>query len=262
MAIITGITGALTSWGSGSIHSQLAGTGTKPASLNITIEGDDYDSTGFSDAGIETHLKGLTAWSFEGSAQLLVPDHGASGLVTFAAGYTTNLDHFSVEASRQEHKFAAFQGTFYTFVFGKMGWRGDFGGALDDTTAMALPSNSSEPATATFKYQEKGATDNTLSGSIFTNRASIGIAPTAINSIEYSYIGSGNLTHSTPSAGAGFLPSGAVALTAPEAVVLTASNGRTFTGTAAWTRFSIAARVGQLTEVRFTGRGTTALVPA
>ena len=262
MAALTGITGALTSWGSGSIHAQLAATGTQPASFTLNLEGEDFDVTAFESAGVGQHIKGLQGWSFDATAQLKVPDHGALGLVTYTAGYTTNLNAWTLDVQRAEFDVTAFAATEKAYIPGKYDWGGSFAGFLDGTTALVAVNNGSEPATGTFKYQEKGGTDNTWSGSIFTTSANVSVSPQAVNAVSYNFRGTGALTQSTPSAGAGVLPNGAIALTAAETVVLTASSGRTYTGSAFWTMIGLNVGVGQATVLRMRGRGTGALTIA
>jgi len=261
MAVTTGITGAITSWATG-INAQLAGTGTSPNEATINMECEEFDSTAFGTTGVASYIKGLKSWSVEFTAYLKAIDHGggSNGLVTFAAGYTTNLKSWTMDVVRDSFDATAFGDTVKVFAPGLIRWGGTFEGFMDGTTTLTEPGNASEPATGTFKYQEKGDTDNTLSGSIFTTRANGRSSPAALNTVSYTYRGSGDLTQSTPSAGAGIFPSGvAVANTVAGALEFTASTGRTFTGNAFWERVSISCGVGSLVTVSVTARGTGAL---
>lgn len=261
MAAISGITGAVTSW-SGTTNAYLAATGVEPAQFNLTLEGTELDTTSFTDAGVGTAIKGLAGWFAEWETWLKAPAEGSAGLVTYTAGYTANLNAWELEAEADEFESTAFGGTVKAYTPGGFKWRGSFSGHLDDTTAAVAVGNSNEPATGTFKYQEKGATDNTLSGSIFTHGANLAVAPSALNAIAYNFRGSGALTQSTPSAGVGIIPNGVLPVPTAGSLVLTASSGRTYTGSAFWTRIGISCRVNELVRVRVRARGTGALTIA
>jgi hypothetical protein len=256
MAAVTGINGAVTSWAN---NTHLISTGSKPFSFNLTMEGDNLDSTSFSSAGVGEAIKGLTGWYVEMEGWTVLPCEGSAGLVTFTAGYTTLLDSWELEVQGTEYASTAFGDTVRKHVPGGFKWGGSFAGKMDDTTAAAAISNASEPATGTFKYQERGATDNALSGSIFTYGAQFGVTPNALNSASYQFQGSGALTQSNPATGEGIIPDGALAVATPGSLVLTASSGRTFTGSAFWTRIAVSCRVGELVRVRLRARGSDSL---
>lgn len=246
MAAITGITAAI-SW-VGTENAYLASTGQDPARFTLDYDGDDFDATTLATTGSEAHLKGLTSLSGTWTGQLKAAAHGAEGLITFSAGTVLNANSWDMEIVRAAHEVTAFAATAKAYIPGVWGATGSFGGFLDDTTASVAISNANEPATGTFKYQEKGATDNTLSGSIFTFGGSVNVSVQP-NTYSYRYRMNGDITHSIPSAGVGILPNGAIVGSAAGSLVLTASTGRTFTTNAFWTRIGISCRVGALTEV-------------
>lgn len=259
MAAVTGITGAVTSW-AGTQNTRLISTGAKPASFTLNVPAPANPTTGFSDVGIRTMLKDIYDWSGTISAQLAAPSSGTAGLVTFAAGYTTNLNSWNLTIAGEEFPVTAFGAAARAFIPGGFGWSGGFSGFLDGTTVASIPSvSASEPGSATFKYAEAGATDMTLAGSIVTTLLNIGVSPSAANAVSYSFEGTGALTQSTPSAGEPVLPAGAVAIPVAGELVLTASTGRTFTGDAFWTSIAISCTVGQPVTVEIGFRGTGAL---
>lgn len=261
MAVITGITGSL-SWGGSGENAQLAGTGVEGQEFRLNLNGAEFDTTNFSTTGATTHIKGLTSWDGEFTGIIKAINHGALGLVTFSAGYTANLNRWNMTIERDSFDATVFAATEMAFAPGCWQWGGEFSGYLDDTTAATMPGNSNEPATGTFKYEEKGVNDNTLSGSIFTTRASISAKPRALNEVSYTYRGSGAITQSTPSVGAGILPAGAVAGDAASSLVLTASTSRTYTGSAFWKSINIDCSVAGLVIVRVGFQGTGALAIA
>jgi hypothetical protein len=263
MAAVPGITGEITSWATG-INAQLAGTGTTPNEATINMEAEEFDSTAFDTTGAAAYIKGLRSWSVEFNAYLKAIDHGGgtNGLVTFSAGYTTGIRAWTLDVVRDMFDATVFGDAVKTYVAGLIRWGGSYEGFMDGTTALTEPGNANEPASIVLKYQEKTTTDNTLSGSAFTTRASGRSTPQALNSANYTFRGSGDLTQSTPTSGAGIFPAGALANTAAGSLVFTASTGRTFTGDAFWERVSIQCGVGNLVTIAVTARGTGALTIA
>lgn len=252
---IVGLTGAVTSWGSSTtITDYLAKAGMRANQATVYLEGEDIDTTAFADIGVGTAIKGLVGAYAEWEGHLFAPQHGATGLVTFAAGYTTNLNSYTIDVEGSEFQGTAFGASNQAWFPGGFKWGGSFSGFLDDTTALVAPQNASEPATGTFKIDERTTTDATLSGSIFTTRAQAGISPSALNTVSYNFRGSGALTASTPTTGVNVFPTGALAVAAPASLVITASTGRTFTGSAFWTRISLTVGVGQSVRMRVRAR--------
>lgn len=259
-------------WTTGA-NATLASTGVSNMEWTLNLEGEEFDSTIFGNTGAMTAIKGLQSWDFEFGGYLVAPDHGAGGLVTFGAGAAgtglggsvLNLNAWDMNITRDEIDTTLFNATVPTvksWIPGLFKGGGSFSGFLDSATSTTIPTfpaNSSEPATGTFRYQEKGVTDNTLSGSMFTTRASWGARVNAANPISYNYRLSGDITQSTPSAGAGILPAGALASTAIDTITLKSDATRTFTGSAFWTSIAISVRPRQLVSVRVRGRGTGAL---
>ena len=236
-------------------------TGGNPVRWTLRPNADKFNTTAFTTTDpTTTFLKGLTSWLGEFEAMIPGPEIGSGGLVTFSAGYVTNLQEWSLDISRPALETTVFGATAKTFLPGLYSWSGRFAGLLDDTTAATMVANSSEPASATFKYSERGVSDATLSGSIFTDNLDIGSMPEALNTIAYTFQGSGALTHSTPTTGNSILTAGS-AITADDAgsIVLTASTGRTYTGSAFWTGISIDVKCTELMKVRVQFQGTGAL---
>lgn len=261
MAAITGITGAVTSW-AGTQNTQLIATGSEPASFTLDVDGDEFDTTTFATTGAETALKGLYSWGGEITQQFKTAQIGSAGSVVFSAGYVTNLNNWELVVTGTEYETTAFGSlTAKTFIPGTFRWGGTFGGFLDDTTVATLPGNSNEPATGTFRLRDL-ATDDDLSGSIFTTRLGASSSPLAVNTVSYSFRGSGALTQSTPTSGTTIFPLGALAAAASGSLVLTASTGRTYTGDAFWTGITVTVPATNLCTTRIRFRGAGALTPA
>lgn len=263
MAVTIGATGSV-AWAGGGVNGQLAATGATAKEWSLDLEAAEFDATVLGNTGAMTAIPGLQSWSGSFKSILVVPGHGNGGLVTFAAGYAVNINAWNMTINRTEIDATVFNATSPTvrsWIPGLFKWGGAFSGFLDGTTVAVFPGgNAVEPAAATFRYQEKGATDNTFAGSILTTRTGIGVQPNTANTVSYTYSGTGDVTQSTPSAGAGVIPAGALGLTAASSITLTSSTSRTFVGSAFWRSIAISVQVGGLIEVEVGFRGDGALV--
>lgn len=229
----------------------------------VDIDADDIDTSAFSNAGITSAIPGLQSGRFSYRALLFTPIHGNSGLVTYASGYTANINAYNIRISRSEHDVTAYNSTpptWKTFISGAMRWEGGYSGFHDDTTAIVAPGiNTTEPAAATFKIQDLAA-DNALSGSILTRRVTVQTNFDQPGTVDYDFRGSGNLTQSTPTGPSRPLwAPGALDLTAAGTITLTSTTSRTFSGSAFWTSININHRMGQRIEVEVAGRFTGAI---
>lgn len=262
MAVITGITGAI-AWTGGN-NAQLAGTGCTGQAFTINMDCEQFDGTAFSTTGARDIVKGIRSWNGEFTAMLVVPGHGGgdNGAVTFANGYTTNLNAWDLTINREAHNSTAFGETQMSFFPGLYGWSGNFSGFYDDTTAAIHPGVAAEPSAATFKYQTQGAGSAALSGSILTTQGVVTATPGELNTISYAFAGDGAITQDATTGGEGILVDGALTPDAANTLTLTASTGQTFEGSAFWTSINIACRVGALTVVRVGFQGTGALTIA
>lgn len=261
---IVGYPGSVT-WAGATNNAQLGGTGVEPQMWTLDHDGDEHDTTAFAGTGAQTtYIKGLTKWqgTFEGT--LKSPEHGALGLVVFSAGYVVNIREWTMEITRDALDSTAFQATEYAYLPGLCRISGTFRGFIDGTTVVTLPANSSEPTTGTFTYSERGATDATLAGSIFTKKLSLNTSPAILGAVAYSYRLSGALTQSTPSTGVTILKTGTFdpTLDVASALTLAADGTRNYSGSAFWTSIGISVGLGQLTKVRVGFHGTGALTVA
>jgi len=265
MAAVTGMAGSV-SWANGSTgsnHTQFTSnstTGGVPIRFTLNLNADEYDTTSFAASDpTSLFLKGLSSW--DGEFEILTPtaEIGSNGLVTFSPGYTANISAYDLEVERNVHEVTAFGATAKTFIPGVYRWGGSFRGFLDDTTAAAAVANSSEPASLTLKYSERTTTDATFSGTAFTTRADIGVSPLEVNTIGYSFRGSGALTHSTPTTGDNFITTGALTGDTAGTLTLTSTTSRTYAGSAFWKSISLSVTAGGLTVIRIGFQGTSTL---
>lgn len=261
MASFYPINGLVTSW-AGTQNTNLISTGNEPMSFTLDSDALEFDTTALSAAGIATFLKGLSQWRVTMRSRLKTAQTGDLGLVTHAGGYATNINRWDMAVEVAAFENTVFGATSRSYLPGKLSWGGTFSGFMDDTTVITMPGNGNEPATGTFKLREAGATDDTLSGSIFTTRLGVEISPENIAVASYGYRGSGTLTNSTPSAGTTVFGTGAVARPTIGELVLTADTGYTLTGNAFWVAARIVMEVNGLSTVELEVQGTGALAIA
>lgn len=266
MASFVGVNGAVTSWAN---NTQFITTGSEPIEFDLNMEGLEFDTTAFAAAGISTYINGLSSWAGQIRQRLKTAQTGDAGLVEWtstAGNYATNIKRWSLAVEVDPHETTAFATTpptARTFIPGKLRWGGEFDGYLDGTTAATQPvySATTNPATLTLRLRDL-ATDDALSGSAFTTRAPISVSPGGVATIGYSYRGSGNLTQSTPTSGTTVFPTGAVAIPTAGSLVLTAASGRTYTGSAFWTRVTIENAVNEMAAVTIDFQGSGVLTIA
>lgn len=261
MAGFVGLLSTL-SWG-GTLHASLASVGVEGMEFTFEPDAESFETTRFgASSGARTKIPGLQSGTISWEGTLKAPAHGAAGLVTFSAGTVLNVNGFDINLDRDEFDSTVFNATAPTvksYLPGGWGGSGSFSGLYDSSTGMALPGNSSEPATGTFKYQERGGTDNTLSFSMFTTRASVTSSPKQLATLTYNFEATGDITQSSPSTGVGIVPAGTDLSEAAQSLTATATTGRTFAGSAFWTSIGLSVRIGQLTRVRIGARFTGAI---
>ena len=252
MAVITGITGSVTSWaGSGFNASLLTGGRANQFSLNMDM--DNLDTTAFADAGVSTAIRGPSSWSGSWTAYLATPQNGSLGSVAGTGLYVSNLNAWTLNCTQQAIESTAFSATTKAFIPGAIKWGGTYSGYQDDTTVVVAAGLPASNASATFTY----FTSYTLVGTIFTTQLGLNSSPNAAGTVSYSYQGTGSLT------GAGSVPiftAGAVPVaTTPTDITLTASTGQTFVGSAFWTSIALSVGVNQATMLTVGFQGTGAL---
>ena len=257
---------ATLAWG-GTEHASLATVGVEGREFTFTPDAESFETTRFAAAtGARTHTSGLQSGVLSWDALLKVPKAGHFGLVTYSAGTVINVTGFTLNIDRDEFDstvFASTAPTFKSYLPGGWGWGGSFDGYLDNAVAMKLPGNSSEPATGTFRYIDTGTTDATLAGSMFTTQASAKAGPKGLNTLSYTFQGSGDLTSVAPTGGVPIFPAGAISGEAAQTITATAHTGITFGGTAFWKSVNITCQMGGLVTIGVSARftGTITLAP-
>lgn len=258
--------GAVTSWG-GTENTALISSGSAPSEFTLALESDDFPTTAFNPTVVfETGIAGLYSYTASIVTRLNPAQHGATGLVTHSSGYTAGVRSWSMDITCAEHDTTAYNATAptaHTFIPGLVKWAGKYESLVDTATSLVQPGGSA--ASATFKILENGSNDQTLAGNIYVKRYDVRGKLGELCVVGADYMGTGTLTAAgTSGTGIGNPLFGAGAVAAPVAgsLVLTSSSGKTYTGSAFWTRVSIEHAVGGLITatigVRFTGALTIA----
>jgi hypothetical protein len=262
VAASVGYSGIVTSWAS---NTQLIATGAAPASFTLTESADSFPSTVMGASLLaNSNLKGLRSWTVGIEAIRPGSPAGQTGhtaTVAFAPGYVANCTAFDINFQA-----AAFESTIMgasdttnrwkQFLPGLISWSGSYTALVDDTTATVSPAGTSEPATMTLTV----STGLSFAGSVFTTGATRSVNTQGISTIDYTFVGSGNVT--VTGATLPFAAASSIAIPAPGSLVLTAASGRTFTGSAFWTGVRMRTPVAGQITTSITAQGSGALTIA
>jgi hypothetical protein len=268
-----GTTGAVTSWGSANFYSQLLAN-MKTMNATITDAADALDSTGLGDVAMANRV-GLTTIDIALSGfAFATPRVGNTGIVAFnSGGYVLYVNEFDLDLSAPALDYTAFASgsppTFRNFRPGLFSWRGSYRGIIDSATAI-IPANriGDTLKTLTFTYGTDSAND-TLAGSVVITPMEAAIQAGNLNTVGYSFVGTGALTSngtnalfgtgSNPTSGYSVVPTWSAGGSVAGAMVITADTGRTYTITDSfWTSLRLRCQVGGLVSVEATVKGLTA----
>lgn len=263
MAAVMGYTGLVTSW-AGTANTRLisGGSGASPATFTLTPSADAFDSTVMAASLLATsNLKGLRSWSAAIEAICPVPKIGSGASITFSPGYVANCTTFDISFSADSGDSTIMGASATTAGWkqnmpGLISWEGSYEVLVDDTTALAMPAGSSEPATMTLTL----ATGLSFAGSVFTTGGAITVNPRQRSTAKYAFKGSGNVTVTGTSLP--FAAGSSIALPAVGSIVLQAYTSRTFTGDCFWNQIKMSCPVGNQITTSINAIGTGVLTPA
>ena len=114
---------------------------------------------------------------------------GKSGTIVFATGYVAHCNSWTVEFDTDVFEDTALGESWRTKVVGLNNWGGSYDCALDEascTSVLDLAVGEVEAA-ATFTYAAGG----TIVGNIVITGASLNTSTTAVNTITFTFAGSG-----------------------------------------------------------------------
>lgn len=259
MTAIFGITGQVTSWTN---NANLVGSGSAPSEFELTVNGNDQDTTAFGALRATESIQGLKSWEGRITSRIDEAQIGSAGLVAFSgiSYYAVNIRQWRLELQREFEDTTAFSSLsdpeWISRTPGLFDWFGEYQGFLDSSDAVVLPAAPGDsPSLASLTLtMESGKTFAGAAGiRSLTPRAS----PRIANTVLHRFFGSGDLTV----AGATFFPTGTLAPAldpSSDTLTLQASNGRTYSGAAFWSRVVIQCAVDEVItcEVDFQGTGS------
>lgn len=271
MAATYGLLGKVTSW-AGTFVSDLIATSNSPAVFTLNQTVDTFDVTRFvatsGGARIGRNIPGLRSWNGTISCQLAVPHIGNTGLVTYGSGYVAQVKGFNLTLAADMADttvFASTDPTWKSFTPGLVRWNGSYDAFVDSATPPHGAGLTAEPAAATFSLVDDagGSVDKIIGGNIITQSMGLSVAPGAINTVKYAFIGDDQPTVTgtyvgaiaTDTAG----PTYAITTPLAGALVLQSYTSQTFSGSAFWTSISFKCEVGQPITVDINFQGTGAL---
>jgi hypothetical protein len=266
-----GTTGKVTSW-SGTFVSDLIATSNAPASFSLNQVTDIHDVTRFVTASggakMKRNIPGLKSWSGSITSQLVTPQIGNTGLVTYGSGFVSTVKSFDITLKAEfadTTLFASSDPLWKAYTFGLVDWSGSYESFMDNATAPHGAGMAAEPAAATFSLIDNAATaaDKIIGGNIITQSLGISVSPGAINTANYSFVGDDQPTVTGTFVGAIATDAGGgtYSITTPiaGALVLQSVTGQTFSGSAAWTSINFKCDVGQPVVATINFQGTGAL---
>lgn len=268
----TGIEGAVTSWGSANFYSQFLSNITANRA-RLTQSTDTLDSTGLGAASM-ANRPGLTTWDVEITAHAFsTPRVGNAGSVAFSSGgYALYVEEFEVEITCPPLDYTSLTSAPTARIFrpGLPTWRGSFRAKIDNTTAI-VPANiiGDTLKTLTLIYGTD-TSNNRLVGTAVLTPLEAEIQVGQINTIGYSFVGTGDLLASGTSSlfGTGTNPTTNYVMTpawsqggaAAGALVLTASTGRTYSlADSFWNSITLRCPVAGLVSCEIGAKALTSL---
>ncbi len=271
--------GSVTSWGTGAANCKhLIDTGMGVNSARLTMQTDELNTTASGDTA-QRRKTGLRSWTVElrGLFPKTTRKIGNTGLVTYASGYATYVNQWSMQIQADVLDITAFgQADVTTKVYrpGRLLITGSYEAMMD---SAANPINASNPgipttssAAATFKATEEGGTDNEFTGNILTTQADVNIpiGEGGLNTASYNWILDGALT---VVGSANVLPAGVLSGfdwdtsgdgVPDQTLLFQSSSGRTYSGVAFLSSLQISVNPQGLIEVTATAQGAGPLTVA
>lgn len=266
-----GTTGKVTTW-SGTFVQDLIGTSNAPAVFTLNQVTDIHDVTRFVSASggakMRRNIPGLKSWNGTISSQLVTPQIGNTGLVTYGSGFVSTVKSFDITLKADYADTTLFASTdplWKSYTFGLVGWDGSYETFMDNATAPHGAGMAAEPAAASFALIDNASTaaDKIIGGNIITQSLGISVSPSAINTANYAFVGDDQPTVTGTFVGGISTDAGGgtYSITTPVAGTLTLQSvtGQTFVGSAGWSSINFKCDVGQPIMVTINFQGTGAL---
>jgi hypothetical protein len=270
MAAVASTTGLVTSW-AGTANGLLVGSGSSgPSEFTLNMSAPAEDVTPFVSGGVVYRRKipNIITWDGSISAFLNPAKIGSSGLLTFSgmptSGSVVNAKSWEVNVTNTPADTTAFASggvTYRTFIPTINAWSASAVCYLDGTTALVAPGAAA--AAATLKVTEDGATDPGFTGNGFATQFGAPVKVGELTSVSYSIEGDGDLTATVGAStyASWWFAAAVVALPAAGSLVLQATTGRTYTGSAFWKSLKVSCMVDGVVklDIGFQGSGTLAI---
>lgn len=261
MGFVRALTGKITVAASSDLKTLIEAV--KPFDWRLSITAPETDTVGADDPTIiNSRNVGPYSWSATVRARFPAggPVNGAGCDIVFSSGDDTFPVSWRLDMECEpEPPFVSMSDAGATATQtgpGPVRWGGSYSVRMNDAAAMTLPATpNAAGAAATFKLTDEGAgTDNTFAGSIRISGASPSLSIPGSVGVEYTFVGTGNLTAAGDSP---LLPAGTVGTPDTTEIVFDYDGTRTLTGDAFWSSISVVAEAsGELIiEITLTGTG-------
>lgn len=211
-----------------------------------------------------TYVGGLKDWSVQVRSRVAPALIGSTGLISNASGmYNANVRRWSLNIDNNVQDVTAFNATaptHRTFINGIQSNSGSYEAFVDDSTALVAPSAAVNSAVV-FRYYD-AATDHSLTFDALITGVSAGFKIGDASLANYSFMGSGVLTHAgsgtitNPLFPAAMLSSTTVIMPVASSATFTAASGRTYAGSVLLEKMTINVAIDELITLDYTLRGT------
>lgn len=263
MAGIVGYSGIVTSWGAGgSVNDRLINAGAKPASYTLTMSGDEFDSTIMASSLLATSkLKGFRSWTVAMESLRPTPITGHEASITYSSGYVAGVQTYDISFTAQAFDSTSMGGSgtstrWKQFLPGIWSVAGSYTALVDDTTSITEVGNASDPSTITLTV----STGLSFAVSAFTTGGTVSVNPQGLATVQYNFVGSGNVT--VTGSTLPFASGSSIAIPVASSLVLTAASGKTYTGSAFPTSVRMQAPVSGQVTTSVMAQGSGALTIA
>lgn len=275
--IVTSATGLVTSWAGGGTNptntTLIGSSNSSPAAFTLNLNAPEADVTAFVSGGVNSrsYLSTLIDWSGTINCQMKPATIGSAGNLTFAgmpqsAGANINVGGWTLDVSAYTSPpvtaMATSAPTYQAHIPGIIDWKATVKAWLDGTVPIVAPGGGY--ASAILKVAEDGATDPQFTGNAFATQVGVPVKVGEVTEISYALRGTGDLTAAVGAStwANWWFIAGALTIPAAGSLVLTASTGRTYTGSAFWKSLKLTCMLDQpvTLEIGFQGTGTLTIV--
>lgn len=238
------------------------------ASINVPTPELETTFASGSSLNARTYTSGLATWTGTMNARWPkgAASQGLSALITMASAYDVNVRDYTLTINGGALDATNFDDSpagWRTFIPGLLDWTLSYNAFMDSSSSITLGSAGASSESATIKLLEDGTSDASFTGSGIVTAVATGHQVGELNTVAYTVRGTGDLTSVAGTDNSYvILPAGTLDAFEETEIVVTASSGKTLTGTCFITSLGISVQKGVMTDVSIAVQGTGAVTVA